>query len=56
MVRCKKRFEVKNKSSTDGEVLERVYNRDGLTPQSLAHFLPNWNYDGSSTGQARGIK
>lgn len=52
---AKKGLRSKTKVITDGEVLERVYNRDGLTPQSLAYFLPNWNYDGSSTGQAEGL-
>jgi len=29
--------------------------RNQLTPQELATCLPNWNFDGSSTGQAEGL-
>ena len=50
-----KELRSKTKVIRQGEVLERVYNRDGLTPQSLAFFFPEWNFDGSSTGQAEGL-
>tara|TARA_B100000963_G_scaffold348556_1_gene356291 strand:+ start:19500 stop:20570 length:1071 start_codon:yes stop_codon:yes gene_type:complete len=50
-----KNLRSKTKVITDGETVEKVFSRDGLTPQTLAAYLPNWNYDGSSTGQAEGL-
>ena len=50
-----KNLRSKTRVITDGDVIERIYNRDSLTPQTLAFFLPRWNFDGSSTGQAEGL-
>ena len=50
-----KELRSKTKVIRYGEVLEREENRDGLTPQTLAFFFPEWNFDGSSTGQAEGL-
>lgn len=50
-----KNIRSKTKVIIDKDIEERVYNREGLNPQTLAYFLPDWNYDGSSTGQAEGL-
>ena len=50
-----KNLRSKIKVITDDKSLEKIYNRTNLTPQTLAYFLPIWNYDGSSTGQAEGL-
>ena len=50
-----KKFRSKIKVITDYVCLDKIYNRTNLTPQTLAYFLPIWNYDGSSTGQTEGL-